>query len=53
MNYLSIWSKLNEWSESFKEFMLNHDQNLFVYTGFFLIGIAIFAIAFSALNNDK
>lgn len=50
---LDIWSKLNEWSEGFKEYMIGHDQSVILYTGIFLAGIIIFAIAFNALNKDK
>ncbi len=50
---LDLWSKLNEWSENFKEFMINHDQSVILYTGLFLIGILIFAFVFNALNKDK
>ena len=32
---LSIWSKLTEWSEAFKEYMIKNDQNVILYTGLF------------------
>ena len=50
---LDIWTKLNEWSESMKEYMVANDQNVLLYTGLFLTGLAIFAIVFNMLNKDK
>ena len=54
MNVLSVWSKMNEWSSSLKNFLLNNsDKAVVIYTGLFLLGLAIFALVFSALNKDQ
>lgn len=50
---LDLWSKLNDWSESIKQYMIHNDQNLVLYTCLFLLGLAIFAVTFNALNKDK
>ena len=50
---LDLWTKLNEWSEALKEFLLNHDQSVILYTTLFLIGLVIFIIAFNSLNKDN
>ena len=50
---LSIWSKLNEWSESFKNYMISNDRSVYLYTGLFLLGLLIFALVFKALNKDE
>src|SRR5574344_386550 len=50
---LSVWSKLTEWSNDLKEYMINNDKSVIVYGGIFLIGIAIFAIVYSALNKNE
>ena len=48
---LDLWTKLNEWSEGLKQFMLDHDQSVILYTGLFMAGLLIFAIAFNTINN--
>lgn len=53
VNILTIWEKLNEWSENLKSFMVNHDQSPIIYGGLFLIGLGIFAIVFSILHKDE
>ena len=50
---LDLWYKLNEWSESLKQFMLDHDQSVILYTGLFMAGLLIFAIAFNTINKDN
>lgn len=53
LEVLSVWSKLTEWSNDLKEYMINNDKSVIVYGGIFLIGIAIFAIVYSALNKNE
>lgn len=50
---LGIFDKLNEWSEQLKEFMLNNNQNVVLFTGLFLAGIVIFVIAYNALHKEN
>lgn len=53
MNVLGIWELLEKWSNALKEFMLTNDKSPIVYGGIFLLGIGIFAIAYSALHKDN
>lgn len=46
-----IFDKLTEWSNQLKEFMINNDKSVIVFTSLFLVGIIIFAIAFSYLHK--
>ena len=48
-----LWTKLNELSERFKDFMVSHDQSVALYTGLFMLGLLIFIIVFNALNKDN
>ena len=50
---LSIWTKLEEWSESLKAFMLDHDQNVILYTALFIVGLVIFVIVFNMMNKEQ
>ena len=49
---LSIIDKLNEWVEPFKNFIMKNHGNPLMWLVFFLIGLAVFAIAFSALHRN-
>ena len=51
---LGIIEKIEEWVRPFKNFVINNHGNPFMWLIFFLVGIAIFSLTFSALhrNND-
>ena len=49
---LNLWDKLNGWSESFKNYMVNNDRSVLLYTGLFILGLAIFAFTYNKLNKD-
>lgn len=51
MYVLKIMDKLNEWSESLKEFMLKNDGNIVLFVALFLGGVAIFSITYNALHK--
>lgn len=53
LEVLSLWTKLTEWSNDLKEYMIHNDKSVIVYGGIFLIGLAIFAIVYSALNKNE
>lgn len=50
---LNIVDKLNEFVEPFKAWIDNNHNNPFMWLAFVLIGIAIFAITYSALNKNN
>lgn len=49
---IEIFKTLEKWSESLKEFMINNDKSVLLYGGLFLVGLAIFGIAYNALHRD-
>lgn len=49
---LSIIDKLNEWMEPVKAWIDANHSNPVMWIAFFLIGLAIFAFTYSALNKD-
>ena len=49
---LTIIDKLDEWIQPFKSFIIRNHGNPFMWLVFFLSGIAIFAITYSALNRN-
>ncbi|MBR1377082.1 MAG: hypothetical protein IJ565_04660 [Bacilli bacterium] len=51
---ISIYSTLEKWSSSLKEFMLSHqDHSIILYTGLFILGLIIFASVYSTLHKDQ
>ncbi len=50
---LTIIDKLNEWIEPFHAWVDNNHNNPIMWIAFFLIGLAIFAFTYSALNKDR
>lgn len=50
---LSIIDSINEFIEPFKDWVIENHGNPFMWLAFVLIGIAIFAITYNALNKDK
>ena len=50
---LSFVDKLNEWIEPFRTWIENNHNNQFLWAGLVLVGLAIFAITYDALNKDK
>lgn len=54
MIWSNIWNKLVDWSETLKQFLLDNSSISFIiYGGLFLLGLAIFFIAFNALHDDN
>lgn len=50
---LSIVDKLNDFVEPFKDWVINNHNNPFMWLAFVLIGIAIFALTYNALNKNS
>ncbi len=49
---LDIIESINEFIEPFKAWIEENHNNPFMWGGFVLIGIAIFAITYNALNKE-
>ena len=50
---LSIIDKLNDFIEPFKDWIVANHNSPFMWLAFVLIGIAVFAITYSALNKNN
>lgn len=50
--FRNIIDTVNSWLEPVKEWLFEHHNNPLLWLGFFLIGVAIFAIGYSALHKD-
>lgn len=50
---LNIVDKLNDFIEPFKAWVDNNHNNPFMWLAFVLIGIAVFAITYNALNKNQ
>ena len=50
---LSIIDKLNDFIEPFNDWIVANHNNPFMWLAFVLIGIAVFAITYSALNKNN
>ena len=54
MIWNNIWNKLMEWSEASKQFLLdNSNKAVIIYSGLFLLGIAVFFFAYNTLHDDN
>ena len=49
---LSIIDSINEFIEPAKAWVIDNHNNPFMWLAFLLIGIAVFAITYNALNKD-
>ncbi len=49
---LSIIDSINEFIEPAKAWVIDNHNNPFMWLAFVLIGIAVFAITYNALNKD-
>ncbi len=52
MQMLTIWEKLNEWSDSFQAWIFEHYNNPLLWLGIVAVGFIIFKAVFSTLNKD-
>ncbi len=52
VNVLSIWSKLNEWSESLKAWIFEHYNNPLLWVGLVVGGLILFTATYNALHKD-
>ncbi|MCI9586166.1 MAG: hypothetical protein HFH45_06010 [Bacilli bacterium] len=50
---LGIIDKLNEWIEPAKAFIENNHSNPILWVALFLIGLAVFALTYGALNKNQ
>ena len=50
---LSVVDKLNEWAESFRNFIQSYYSNPLLWIGLFLAGIVLFYITYGALHRDR
>ena len=50
---LTIIDKLNEWVEPFHSWIDANHNNPLMWIGFFLIGLAVFFLTYSALNRNE
>lgn len=50
---LNIIDKLNEWSEQLKELVTKNDRSPLFYGLIFVVGLAVFAIAYGVLHKDS
>lgn len=50
---LSIIDSINDFIEPFKSWVMNNHNNPFMWLAFVLIGIAVFAITYNALNKNN
>ena len=50
---LSIWEKLEEWSEGLKQWIFANYSNPLLWIGIVGGGFLIFKAVFSALNTDR
>lgn len=48
---LSFWEKVEELTESVKEFMIENG-NVVLFTGLFAAGLAVFFIAYNAMHKE-
>ena len=51
--FLDIIESINEFVDPFKAWVIDNHNNPFMWLGFVLIGIAIFAITYNALNKNN
>ena len=52
MEYLTIWSKLNEWSEALKAWIFDNYSNPLLWIGIIVGGMCIFFATYNALHKD-
>ncbi len=52
MYYLSIMSKLEEWSEAIKAWIFENYSNPLLWVGIVIGGVVIFKTLFTVLNKD-
>ena len=52
MQVLTLWEKLNEWSESFKNWIFENYHNPLLWVGIIGVGFILFKTVFSTLNKD-
>ena len=50
---LSIMDEINKTLEKFKDWVVEHYNNPIVWVCFFLIGLLVFQMTFSALQKEK
>jgi len=50
---LGIVETLNEWIEPFKSWVDANHNNPLMWFAFFLIGLAVFAFTYNALNKNQ
>lgn len=53
MFMLSIIDTINEWLEPVKGWIMDNHDNPFMWLAFVLIGLAVFAITYNALNKNQ
>lgn len=49
---MSIFSKLEEWSEKIKSFIFDNYSNPLLWVGILAVGLFLFATMFASLNKD-
>ncbi len=49
---LSLFSKLQEWSDKFKNWIMDNYGNPILWVGILVVAFLFFKIMFSALNKD-
>lgn len=50
--WTNIWDKLNEWANSFKEFIVEQSRNPFLWVIIIVIGLIIFEFVYKKLHRD-
>ena len=49
----NIWNWLEELMNNFKDFVLEHYENPFMWLGFFLFGLLVFALTYNSLTKHQ
>ncbi len=51
--FLTIVDTINKWINPFRSWLEDNNHNPFFWAGVVLVGLAVFALTYDALNKDK